>query len=413
MNNIDTLLKSIANIKSKYDIERDKDSFNIVNALHDMYDERRLHSRLISYLLSPTSGHKMDVRYLEPFLHHVLKREDFSTTNVTVLPNEANKSEYENIDILIINDNDQAIIIENKIGALDSNHSDCSKDGYKGQLERYYNTINTGVNHHDRSIEHKREKVWVYYLSPEGREPSKGDKDKVDTLGVLQWLPNSWSKDHILSYDEHIRTWLKICINITSNDNVRILIDHYLKLINKMTNNDLSKDERLELKTEVGNDIANVKYLLDNFKHVKWHTVDEFWNYLKERLVAEGYQNVGFYVNEENEIDNGAIDFRGVVFQITHKSKNLKHGVLFNLKNGVRAFISGWGYMSWGLVSPNEIKQFENESISNINFANFETEETYQLINQEKMKVVVGNIIDRIVYVEKSDFDTLQTDTDN
>ena len=45
MNNIDTLLKSIANIKSKYDIERDKDSFNIVNALHDMYDERRLHSR--------------------------------------------------------------------------------------------------------------------------------------------------------------------------------------------------------------------------------------------------------------------------------------------------------------------------------------------------------------------------------
>jgi len=406
MNNLDNLLKSIAVIKAKYDDVRDKDSFNIVNALHDMYDERRLHSRLISYLLSPASGHKMDTRYLKPFLYNVLKRKDFSTTNVTVLPNEANKSEYENIDILIINDNDQAIIIENKIGALNSNNP-YNQDGYKGQLERYYNTINTGVNHHDRSIKHKREKVWVYYLSPEGREPSKGDKDNVDTLGVLQWLPNSWSKDHILSYDEHIRAWLEICINITPNDKVRMLIDHYLKLINKMTNNDLSKDERLELKRTVRNDTASVKHLLDNFKHIKWHTVDDFWVTLNQQLKENCYQNVKYYVGDF-EYEDTKPDFNKAVTDVTHYNKIINYGIKFDSKKGERLYISGENDLSWGKVHPKSWERFYGEDISNINFNMFKSKETYQLINEEKMKVVVGRIIERIIDVEKNDFEPLK-----
>lgn len=404
MNNIDTLLKSIANIKSKYDIERDKDSFNIVNALHDMYDERRLHSRLISYLLSPSSGHKMGVRYLELFLHHVLKREDFSTTNVAVLPNEAKKSEYENIDILIINNNDQAIIIENKIRASNSNN-DIYRDGYKGQLERYYTTIKTGENHqHGKTL--KRNEVWVYYLSPEGRAPTDGDV-KGDALGKLHKLKESWNESHILSYDEHIRTWLEICISITPNDKVKMLIDHYLKLINKMTNNDLSKDERLELKAEVGNDTENIKYLLDNFKHVKWHTVDDFWVCLNEQLKENCYQNVKYYVGDF-EYEDTKPDFNKAVTGVTHYNKIINYGIKFDSKKGERFYISGENDLSWGKVHPKSWERFYGEDASNINFTIFKSQETYQLINKEKMKVVVGNIIDRIIDVEKNNFKILK-----
>ncbi len=412
MNNLDNLFKLIAIIKAKYDDERDKDNFNIVNALHDMYDERRLHSRLISYLLSPVSVHKMDTLYLNLFLRHVLSLEEFTTTNVTVLPNEANKSEYENIDILIINDNDQAIIIENKIGASNSNNSDY-RDGYKGQLERYYTTIKRGENQQGGKTL-KRNEVWVYYLSPEGRAPRDGDVNGVDALGKLHKLKESWNESHILSYDEHIRAWLEICIKNTPNDKVRILIDHYLKLINKMTNNDLSKDERLELKRTVGNDTENVKYLLENFKHIKWHTVNEFWVNLNKQLKGNYYQNVKYYVGDF-EYENTKPDFNKVVTDVTHYNRIINYGIKFDSKNGEseRLYISGENDLSWGKVHPKSWERFYGKDISNINFTIFKSKETYQLINEEKMKKAVEDIIKRIIKVEKDNFSALQTNTNS
>ena len=61
---------------------------------------------------------------------------------------------------------------------------------------------------------------------------------------------------------------------------VKEFIQHYLKIVNKMTHNDIPLDERISLKNIIGNNIQHSKYLIDNFKHVKWHTVYEFWEVL-------------------------------------------------------------------------------------------------------------------------------------
>ena len=160
---MEQLLKSISELKTEYDNRREKDRFNIISIFHKEREEK-LHSRVISYLLSPSSGHGMTNTYCSLFIKNVLKISDaeFNLSNFEVFPNEYEKSEYKFIDILIINKSrSQAIIIENKIDARDSNHThklnldnnigitnfDCkkAKTGYFGQLERYYNTIKTGI----------------------------------------------------------------------------------------------------------------------------------------------------------------------------------------------------------------------------------------------------------------------------
>lgn len=58
---MEQLLKSISELKTEYDNRREKDRFNIISIFHKEREEK-LHSRVISYLLSPSSV------YYSPFL---------------------------------------------------------------------------------------------------------------------------------------------------------------------------------------------------------------------------------------------------------------------------------------------------------------------------------------------------------
>lgn len=208
------LFQSVFKLKEEFDKKRNKDRFNIITALHKERDEENLHSRFISYLLSKDSGHGMKDTYFRIFLRNVLKlsEKDFSLSSYIVYPNELKKSEYKEIDILIVNKlRDQAIIIENKIDAKDSNN-DAKMDGYKGQLERYYNTIRKGIDKDGNSVtEHQCNNVYVYYLS--------NDKTPTDfSIGMLKNEPNSWQEKNIISYSIHIREWLAKCIENTPDE---------------------------------------------------------------------------------------------------------------------------------------------------------------------------------------------------
>lgn len=56
----DLFLKDLEDVENQYQKEQvAHKSFNIFSALHIIEDERRLHSRFISYLLSPKSKHGM------------------------------------------------------------------------------------------------------------------------------------------------------------------------------------------------------------------------------------------------------------------------------------------------------------------------------------------------------------------
>lgn len=266
-----------------------------------------------------------------------LTENDFDVSNYQILPNEIDKREYENIDILVHNKS-QAIIVENKIDAGDSNHRD-ARDGYKGQLERYYNTIKTGENKDFKSLRIKRNSVFVYYLS-------KGNPPSEESLGQLLTDKNKrpdWKG--VLSYGDDIRGWLIKCIEESiDKPSLKEFIQQYLNLINKMTHNDIFEEEKNELKDLLSKNLESTKYLMDYFKHVKWYTVNAFWIELKKELEKESkyFKNTKLYPENTES-------YLTTIGKITHESKNINHGILFDFENGKLGYISGMNELSWGL----------------------------------------------------------------
>ena len=386
MYNLDELLFNINELKNEYYIEREKNRFNIFTAMYKDNNEVKLHSRFISYLLSPTSGHGMNNTFLKIFVREILKLEEnyFDLNNCEVIPNEFNKKEEDEIDIFIKNYiSKQAIIIENKLNARDSNHKN-KIEGENGQLERYYSeTKNKG---------YKNDFIFVFFLTKD-REPNE------TSVGLLKDKPQNWRG--LLYYGNEIREWLLKCIqNIPNNKNlVREFIQQYLNLINKMTNNDISLEERLKLKDIASQNIESTKFLIDNFKHVKWHTTHEFWMVLKNKL-NQNFKCVNFF---HDKFDS----FEKAINEITHKSKELNYGLTFVAKNGKTVYISGKGVLTWGIVEPKCWKEFNDNKLRNINFLDFSNIETYNLIEKKYMQEAVLLIVNEILEEENISFQNL------
>jgi len=385
MENLKELLKNIDESKIKYDKEREKEKFSIITALHKERDEENLHSRFISYLLSSTSSHGMNSEYCKLFVREILNLEEdrFNLSNFNVFPNEIKKSEYKHIDILIVNKaTSQAIVIENKIDAKDSNN-DSKIEGYKGQLERYYNTIKRGIDKDGNPCpEYQCKSVYVYYLS-NNKQPSE------ESIGMLKNEPNSWKNENVISYEYHIREWLKKCIENTPKEKliVKEFIHHYLKVINKMTHNDIPIEERIKLKDIVATEIESSKYLIENFKHVKWHTVDDFINELEvalkdiraeiiEKPNAKSITSVTHNNSKEEELII-KFKFNNSVLQIVNDAKGFTLG---NLTTGK------WGYFS-----------DEIDEIKDIRFCDFSQEKTFRIINCKERSILIEKIIEEIV----------------
>lgn len=174
-----------------------KSDYNIFSVLHTEHDETRLHSRFISFLLNPNASHGLGHTFLDLFLKNVLNI-NFDYTDFEI------KTEFQFIDILLYNNND-AIIIENKIYAGDSNHKDDLEktknieEKHKGQLARYYHTITSGINKDLDSIGLKRNVPQVVYLTLTGHKPSN---DSIKTLPI---------QPKLISYIDHIANWLSLC----------------------------------------------------------------------------------------------------------------------------------------------------------------------------------------------------------
>jgi hypothetical protein len=395
MKELNEMLESIHELKTKYDKHRSDNRFNIFTALHKEHDEVNLHSRFISYLLSSESGHGMSSFFSTIFIRKILElnEDEFNLSEFIVIPNEMNKSEFKEIDILIINKtHQQAIIIENKIFARDSNREVTKNDGYDGQLERYYNTIKTGIDKNGKKIDNFQcDTVYIYYLSMFKPQPSP------ESVGKLQNV-------RVIYYRKEIRTWLETCLGKIPAEKVLLkqFIQQYLNLINKMTHNDIPIEERISLKDRVSGNWEEVKYLIDNFKHIKWHTTYEFWTSLKHRLEIH-YTNVTFYPEEGDEFDK-------TITEITHESKDINYGILFHFKNGQRAYISGLNKLSWGMVAPKQWTNFDTDILENISFSDFSGENTYRLMNKKNMEEAIGAILNEVSLAQKRNFANLHKD---
>lgn len=366
------LLQKTEQVRTKYEEKQNDELFNIFLALHRIDDEVRLHSRFIAYLLSPHSNHKKGSLFAKIFIEKTLNISNFDFKNYEVYPNEFNKSEYKEIDILLWDKtNQKAIIIENKTrySTPDSNYTDKPK-GYNGQLERYYTTIHQGKDVNGKDSIHC-ENPYVFYLSVDGKKPND------ESLGFLK------SKNIVscIHYETDIIEWLNACIKELKSDQImEATLKQYLKVVKIMTKTDIDIKERIELKDTISKDYKTAMYLVNNFNHIKWHTVDDFWLELKSKLEKE-YKNVC--------LSNNYID---ALNSITHHNKIKTIGISFEFKEGVNAYIvyDNKG-LTFGVIGADFWEV--SEKAKGINFIDFSNIETFALIDKDYMKSKIVPLI--------------------
>lgn len=344
----------------------------------------------MAYLLNPLGQHGYGDRFFKLFLENVLKVNfDYSTYEVKV--------EYKNIDILIHNDQD-AILIENKIYAGDSNHDSDLKDGtgglriiepgYRGQLERYYNTIVTGRDSKSNQIDCQRNVVQVAYLTLDGHLPTQ------ESLGNL---PKE--KLELIEYTKHINNWLTLCAQDVETDNQLLsqIIHQYKELIVKLTSdvgiakvNQSIVSDNIEAAWELErtNNFFTKNYA-PIFNHVKWHNIADFFDELELRLVGEDavviekpdvetFTKVAHSKGKSTRELKIIFTFKGIALQIVNDSKGFTIGNLTDKK---------WGHFS-GVIG--KVK------IADIKFNDFANENTFYTISNEKRVEIIDKMVDEI-----------------
>lgn len=362
-------MEIIKNYFEKQLKQKQETKFNIFSALHNENDEMRLHSRFIAYLLSSDANHGMGNQFLKLFVQSVLKIDGFDCANCEV------QTEYKDIDILIYN-NEQAIIIENKIYAGDQDR----------QLERYYNAIKHEVNQLNGDI--KRKNVFIAYLTLDGRSPSN------ESMGDLLKASDIIRCD----YPCHINTWLENCIILSESENELLskTLYQYSELLIKLTSN-LNQAKKNQMMISKNIDKAWVlqekeqfftEKCKDIFKHVKWHTVADFINELGAFLEKNGAE-----IKEKPDLD--------AINKVTHNENN----------NSTTKIVIRFCYQNNDLYIANDKKNgFTLGKINgnpemwrwdyfskDIKFSDFSTKQTFDLINDEKRGGLIKNIVDEIL----------------
>lgn len=170
------------------------------------------HSAILTELLNNKSSHHFGTKFLAAFLETLVKENvldqdfSFSLRDVKVVP-EYPVGKFGRIDILIHNEN-QCIIIENKIYARDQNE----------QLKRY-----------EEYAKNNFKDYTLLYLTLYGDEAS--DSSAKDSVY------------NVLSYSNTIINWLERCVEIAAKSPViRETVIQYINHIKYLTNNtNLSK----------------------------------------------------------------------------------------------------------------------------------------------------------------------------
>ena len=211
--NIEKLFIQVSQMSKHYDhIEKiTGEKFNIFRTLNLESSEVRMHSAFLAEFLDPKGSHGQGDLYLQLFVEQFQNIENyklkFDTNAANVKVEEytgvidTDYTKGGRIDILMKDNNNNQIIIENKIYAPDQ----------KNQLLRYYNYDNNAL---------------LLYLTLYGENPSSESTGDLDE-----------KQYHVISYQIDIINWLEKCKKeSTSLPIIRETIVQYINLIRYLTN---------------------------------------------------------------------------------------------------------------------------------------------------------------------------------
>lgn len=232
MNKITNILNQVNLVKSKYDeiANVTGENFNIFSVLKMERKEVKTHSAFISELLNPKGKHGLGAKPLELFIETLLDSYSeidniksvftLETKNAISIVEEfqgkinSDKTEGGRIDIIVKDNHNNAIVIENKIDAIEQ----------EKQIVRYNNAYPNSP---------------IVFLTLTGYDSkSSGELEKT--------------KDYFtISYEKEIVNWLVLCQKEAfDHPMLREIIKQYCFLIKKITNQSTNK--------EMTNEIANL-----------------------------------------------------------------------------------------------------------------------------------------------------------
>ena len=219
---IQNLINQISAISKQYEkiAELTGENFNVFKVLGLTTNEVRTHSAFITELFNPKGSHGQKEVFLKLFCDQ-LEIKNFNYEKATAIKEKyinyisEDYTEGGNIDIIVTDDFNRAIIIENKIYARDQ----------KCQLLRYYNY---GKSNHDVFT--------LFYLTL--------DKKDATEWSISDLKENDYKK---ISYSDDILPWLEKCKEKSVNHPIlRETLTQYIHLVNYLTekaiNNNMTKE---------------------------------------------------------------------------------------------------------------------------------------------------------------------------
>ncbi len=282
----DKIQNILVEAKKIFDIESQKAKHGKLNIL-SMFKDRNenAHSKVLAYLLDPKEKHEHNYEFLKQFLTVIYGLDEFcdfdlSTTKVFIeYPTYDEKGIYNGrIDIYLEHES-FVIIIENKLDTQD----------HDKQLKTYHNFVKSRK-------ENIKRKIYVFYLTLYGNEPTE-----IDSRNVT---------DKCISYRKHILEWLK-SLNIKDNQTTLYsAIEQYTLCVEKITEQTkediemvhnlvkmLKKDE-YKLKPEEFNALYTSLIVIDKVNRL---------NLIKEKLTFLKHEII-YIRNQEEMKENELID---------------------------------------------------------------------------------------------------------
>lgn len=249
------------------------------------------HSAIIAEFLNPNGTHGLKSKLLECFIEMLGDKfniKDFNPSRVSV--ETEHYTGDGRIDILIEDNQNKAIIIENKIYASDQSE----------QLKRY-----------DRYAQQQYKNGYqILYLTLDGQEASEQSGEGVDYVKI--------------SYETDIINWLEKCISVaTRYPIVRETIIQYINHLKQLTNQDMDTNEIIEVLSKIEN-LKAAKAIYQNYSATFDTLAKKFFNPKMEEFAKAKELEYRYESSDENYI----------IFELTNSNFQDKLTIRFEPYNG-------------------------------------------------------------------------------
>jgi len=306
--------------------------YSLINSLLKANDEVRLHSRFIFSMINPDGLHYCGNKFLKVLLG-LLPAE---LKNFIDLENAKVSRERGNIDLLIHDDNN-FLIIENKLNAVDQ----------KYQITRYIQYIQKEFFEDRKDI---YSNIVVVYLSKSRKEPSQNSKSLIGFRlegGMLHWKDIPENELQLLSsisfpsgakipfvhfsYFPMLQNWAIRCAELAPPDSRKNAFEEYQKILERLNTDkpwrkilswdqyaqSLPEDKQkiiYELMVESRKTLiafVSQKLLLEITKIFGEKTINEHGEYnaftkesiekwLQQKGHKDNWKNIGFSITDQN-----------------------------------------------------------------------------------------------------------------